>query len=252
MITATELSAYLNDFLSTDKFRDYCPNGLQVQGRSRIQKIVTGVTACQALIDQAIAQKADAILVHHGYFWKGELAEIVGLKRNRIASLLAHDINLFAYHLPLDAHLKIGNNMQLAKKLNITVENQHEIDGIPNLLWQGCLETAMPANELCAHIQKQLGQMPLHVEGNNTPIKTIAWCTGAAQDFIEHAYALNCDAFITGEVSERTVHIARENNRHFFGCGHHATERYGVQALGEHLTQKFQIETQFIDIPNPV
>lgn len=250
MIKKDDLAIYLAKLLNIDAIHDYCPNGLQVEGRDDIRKIVTGVTACQSLLDQALNAGADAVLVHHGYFWKGESSVITGLKKRRLSTLIKHDMNLFAYHLPLDIHLELGNNQQLAKKLQFNVIDQVHIDGLP-LLWRGELSTPVSGSEFNAKIANVLERKPLHIVADRH-ISQIAWCTGAAQDFIEHAVALNVDAYLTGEVSERTVHTAREYDIHFFAAGHHATERYGIQALGDHLAQRFDLEHEFIDIENPV
>lgn len=245
-----DLENYLNQLLKPEDFKDYCPNGLQVEGKKTIKKIITGVTACQALIDQAIEKKADALVVHHGYFWGGENPCIIGMKKNRLAALLNNDINLFAYHLPLDAHVEFGNNVELAKKLNINVDiNQERVNP---LLFNGTLNTPMSGEDFSAHINNALSHEPLFIPGRKNKITKIAWCTGAAQDFIEEAHAMGVDAFLTGEVSERTVHFARENNIHFFAAGHHATEKYGIKALGNHLAEKFELACEFIDIENPV
>ena len=245
-----ELENYLNQLLQPEDFKDYCPNGLQVEGKHDIQKIITGVTACQDLIDKAIEKNADAILVHHGYFWTGENSCITGMKKNRIASLLKNEINLYAYHLPLDAHVEFGNNVQLAKKLNIAIEFN---DGRENpFLFTGSLKNPMSGEDFSLYVNKILSREPLFISSHKKKIKTLAWCTGAAQDYIEEAHSLGVDAFLTGEVSERTVHFARENDIHFFAAGHHATEKYGVQALGDHLVEKFGVDCEFIDIGNPV
>jgi dinuclear metal center YbgI/SA1388 family protein len=236
------LDALLQPYL----FEDYCPNGLQVEGKSSVKKLVTGVTASQALIEEAIAWQADAILVHHGYFWKNENPAIVGMKQRRLKKLLKYDINLFAYHLPLDAHAELGNNIQLAKQLNINVTNSFADIGLV-----GKLESPLSAEKFAQFIAKKLQREPLFIVGGDHIINTIAWCTGAAQSFIEKVLPLDVDAFLTGEVSEPTVHIARENKLHFFAAGHHATERYGVQAVGEHLGRCLDIEHRFIDIDNP-
>lgn len=252
MITRAELVNYLDDFLQTQKISDYCPNGLQIEGKTPIKKIITGVTACQQLIDQAIAEQADAVIVHHGFFWKNENPTITGIKQKRIAALLNKQINLLAYHLPLDIHPVVGNNAQLGLQLALTARERININGVPDLLYVGNLAEPMLAEDFATLITKQLARKPLHIKGSTAQIKTIAWCTGAAQDFINYAYQYDCDAYLTGEASEQTVHIARENDKHFFAAGHHATERYGIKALGEHLAQKFNLEQQFIDVDNPV
>ncbi|WP_341501239.1 Nif3-like dinuclear metal center hexameric protein [Gallaecimonas sp. GXIMD4217] len=246
------LIQYLDELLKPKLFRDYAPNGLQVEGRRQVRKVLTGVTASQALLDEAVAWGADAVLVHHGYFWKGEPAEITGMKKRRLATLLANDINLLAYHLPLDAHDGIGNNVQLARVLDL--ETSGALDGElgRGLVLHGTLAEPMTAAELSEHISRRLGREPLHLPGGPERIRTIAWCTGGAQDYIELAVSHGIDAFISGEVSERTFHTAQEAGIHYFGAGHHATERYGIQALGEHLAEKFELDVRFVDLPNPV
>lgn len=252
MITCSKLTSYLNTLLDVKAFSDYAPNGLQVQGKSEIKKIVTGVSASQALLDAAVALNADAILVHHGYFWRGEDPCLVGIARQRIATLLKHDINLLAYHLPLDAHAELGNNAQLAKRLDIQIEAEFSGGEKPALGRLGQLTTAMSGDDLKAHVQQQLQREPLYIRGRCDVVKKIAWCTGAAQDLIQAAASYGVDAFITGEVSERTVHIARETGIHFYAAGHHATERYGVMALAQHIATTFDVESEFVDIANPV
>lgn len=249
MTDRLEITRYINELLKVDQFQDYCPNGLQVEGRNAIEHIVSGVTASQALIEAAIKQQADALLVHHGYFWKGEEPCIIGLKRERIVRLLENDINLLAYHLPLDAHPELGNNAQLAKQLGLQVEG---VAGETGLIWYGSLPTPCTAAELGNRIDTALGRTPLYIEGSEGPISRVAWCSGAAHGYIEQAAALGVQAFISGEISEQTVHVARELGLDYFSAGHHATERYGVQALGEHLAGRFAIRHTFIDIKNPV
>ena len=246
------LATYLEQQLSTAQYKDYCPNGLQVQGKSQVNKLVTGVSACLALLNAAHVQQADAILVHHGYFWRGESACIVGAKYQRLQLLLQQDISLLAYHLPLDAHPVWGNNVQLAQVLGI--KNQGPINHIaaPELLFHGQLDDPMSGETFKQHIATTLAREPLHIAGDAPTIQRIAWCTGGAQSYIDDAIAAGVDAYLTGEASEQTVHAAREAGIHFFAAGHHATERYGVQALGQHLAQHFGIEHQFIDIDNPV
>lgn len=251
MVQLTELLDYTGDLLEVERFRDYCPNGLQVEGRDQINKIVTGVTANQELLDKAAAEGADAILVHHGYFWKGEDPRIIGMKYRRLRCLMDNQISLIGYHLPLDAHPIYGNNAQLAAKLGLSVEGSFGQDE-PAIGMYGRLPEPTPINDFLDNINSVLGQAPLHIAGEMDAIQSIAWCTGAAQSYIEQAINLGVDAYLTGEVSEQTVHIARENGIHFISAGHHATERYGIQALGEHLSQHFGIEQQFIDIQNPV
>lgn len=249
MTDRQNITRYIDELLNVSQFNDYCPNGLQVEGCTEIAHIVSGVTASQALIEAAIEQQADVLLVHHGYFWKGEEPCITGLKRERIVRLLENDINLLAYHLPLDAHPELGNNAQLAKKLGLQVEGTA---GDTGLIWYGSLSAACTASELAARIDTALDRAPLYIEGGEGPISRVAWCTGAAQGYIEQAAALGVQAFISGEISEQTVHQARELGLNYYSAGHHATERYGVQALGEHLAEHFGIRHSFVDIDNPV
>lgn len=244
-----ELENYLNQLLDISRFRDYCPNGLQVEGRDRIHKIVTGVTASLELLETAIAYKADTVLVHHGYFWRGEDACITGMKGRRIAMLIKNELNLFAYHLPLDIHPQLGNNAQLAKRLEFVETGRF---GEQDIAIRGELIKAMPLHALSAKISLSLAREPLVVGNSDRTIKKIAWCTGAAQSYFDAAIAQGIDVFITGEISEQTVHAARESGVAFIAAGHHATERYGVQALGEHLAREFGIQHQFVDIDNPV
>ena len=242
----------LNQTLRPEQFNDYCPNGLQVEGRSTVAKLVTGVTACQALIDRALDVGADAILVHHGYFWKGEDPCVKGMKKQRLAALLKADVSLLAYHLPLDVHPELGNNVQLAQRLKLTVEGGLEPDKANSIGLYGQLPEAIDSQALSQLIEQALGRKPLHIAGSDKAIKKVGWCTGSAQGYIQNAIELGLDAYITGEVSESTVHTARESGVHFYSAGHHATERYGVQALGNYLAKEFGIEHQFIDIENPV
>jgi dinuclear metal center YbgI/SA1388 family protein len=243
------LNTYLNEILQPTRFADYCPNGLQVEGRQEINKIVTGVTASQALIDAAIASNADTILVHHGYFWRGEPAEIVGIKKRRIQTLLRHDINLFAYHLPLDAHPEFGNNVMLGKQLGFSIEAWLDDK---QMVAKAMLPKPMTLAALSELINMRLGRTPQVIAGSKSTIQTVAWCTGAAQQYIDTAIASAIDVFISGEISEQTVHAVRESNTAYIAAGHHATERYGIQALGNHLAKQFKLEHEFIDIDNPV
>jgi dinuclear metal center YbgI/SA1388 family protein len=252
MITLKELVDYTDILLSVEKFDDYCPNGLQVEGRAEAGLLVTGVTASMDLIEAAIGAGADALLVHHGYFWKGEDARITGMKRARLHRLLATDTSLLAYHLPLDAHPELGNNAQLARVLGIEAAGTFGDDGGMQLAQHGVLPAPLDGAALADLIHQRLGREPLHIPGSQGMIRRLGWCTGAAQTYIDAAVDLGLDAFISGEISEQTVHVARECGLHYFAAGHHATERYGVRALGEHLADRFGIRQQFIDIDNPV
>jgi len=245
----TELQDYLDQLLETARFRDYCPNGLQVEGRDTIRRIVTGVTASQALLEAAIACDADAIIVHHGYFWRGEDGRIAGTRKTRLASLLRHDINLFAFHLPLDAHPELGNNAQLARLMGWTVEGRFAEQEIG---FFGALATDTSAAEVADALAAKLDRQPLLIGDASRNVRRIAWCTGAAQDYFEQALAVGADLYVSGEISEQTVHLARESGAPFIAAGHHATERYGVQALGAHLAERFGLECRFIEIDNPV
>jgi dinuclear metal center YbgI/SA1388 family protein len=249
MASLHEITRFCDDLLQSDAFNDYCPNGLQVQGAPEVKRIVTGVTASQALIDAAVDWNADLILVHHGYFWKGEDPRITGMKHRRIASLIRHDVSLLAYHLPLDAHGELGNNAQLGQVLGFEVDGPLNRENIGLL---GHLATPLGLEELGRHVEHCLGRSPQLIVAGDRPVKHIGWCTGAAQSYLEQAAAAGMDAFLSGEISEQTVHAARELGIHYIAAGHHATERYGVQALGEKLASEFSLVHHFIDIPNPV
>jgi dinuclear metal center YbgI/SA1388 family protein len=240
--------------LDAAAFSDYCPNGLQVDpcrgSDLLVRRLITGVTASQAMIDAAADARADVLMVHHGFFWKSEDPRIVGLKARRIAALVRAGIALVAYHLPLDAHPELGNNRQLAQVLGIAAPRP--LDAAGSLLWCGELPAPLSGDALAAAVSRALGREPLHIHVLERPIRTIAWCTGAAQGQIEQAAAAGVDAYLSGEVSEQTTHLARELGLDYFGAGHHATERYGVQALGAHLARTFGIDHRFIDLPNPV
>lgn len=234
--------------LEPGRFEDYCPNGLQVEGRREIRCIVSGVTASHALILAAIERRADLILVHHGYFWRGEAQPVVGMKRRRLQSLLQHDINLVAYHLPLDAHPELGNNAQLGRRLGLLTDSLLRADGVGLV---GHLTKPLPAAAFAEVIGSALGRPPIWVDAGEAPVRRVAWCTGGAQSMLAAAAAQGVDAFISGEISEQTTHEARELGVHYFAAGHHATERYGPQALGEWCAQRFGVEHVFVDIPNP-
>jgi len=243
------LQRYLDDLLDAARFKDYCPNGLQVEGASDVSKIVCGVTASLALIDRAIAQGAQAILVHHGWFWRGEDGRVTGLRRARMARMLAHDINLFAYHLPLDAHPELGNNAQLGRVLGLRPTGT---TGEQGLMWLGEPEQPMTAGELSRHAAGVLAREPLLVGDSQRTVHRVAWCTGGAQGMFEQAIDAGADVYLTGEISEQTTHLARESGVPFIAAGHHATERYGVSALGAHLAGRFGLSVSFVDVDNPV
>ena len=252
-VSSLEFEQYLTTLLKPSKIRDFCPNGLQIQGSERISKVVTGVTATQALIDVAVKLKADAILVHHGYFWKNESYVIRGMKHKRIKALINNDINLFAYHLPLDIHPVLGNNAQLAKLFGINVTGPLEVGNENSVAIRGEFEQPITGSALQTLISTTLKRECLHIQPfSEKPIKTIAWCSGGGQNYIELAAEQGIDAFISGEMSEQTTHVAQEMDIHFFAAGHHATERYGAKALGEHLAKELGVEVHFIDIDNPV
>jgi dinuclear metal center YbgI/SA1388 family protein len=238
----------LDQELEPGRFQDYCPNGLQVEGCSRIARLVSGVTASYALITAAIERDADLVLVHHGYFWRGEPQPITGMKRQRLQALLQHQINLVAYHLPLDAHPRLGNNAQLGQRLGLIVDGALREDGVGLV---GRLPEARSGREFADAIAAALGREPLWISGGSHPVRRLAWCTGGAQSMLAAAAALGVDAFISGEISEQTTHEAREMGVHYFAAGHHATERYGPQALGDWCAERFGLEHRFIDIPNP-
>ncbi len=239
----------LDGWLEPARFKDYSPNGLQVEGRREVGKILAGVTASQALIDAAIAGQADAILVHHGWFWKGEDARVTGIKKTRLASLLAHDISLIAYHLPLDAHPELGNNAQLARVLGLQPQGQ---GGEQGLLWHGAPDAPLALSELTARCASRLARLPLVIGDADRPVRRVAWCTGGAQGYFADAIALGVDAFITGEASEYCCHLARETGVGFISAGHHATERYGIAALAARLKDAHALDCAFLDLDNPI
>jgi|TARA_B100000929_G_scaffold193774_1_gene153650 dinuclear metal center YbgI/SA1388 family protein len=247
-----QLVAACDHQLRATQFKDFTVNGLQVEGREQVRRVMTGVTACQALLEEAVAWQADMVLVHHGYFWKNEPVPITGMKQRRIKTLLANDISLLAYHLPLDAHAEMGNNAQLAKRLGWKVEGCLDGELGEGLLWSGRLVTPQSVSALAQQVGVILEREPLVVEApSREPIERIAWCTGGAQDMITAAYEAGAQVFISGEISERTTHLAREMGIHYLAAGHHATERYGVQAMGEWLASEFGVEHRFVDIDNP-
>ncbi len=259
-IKCEALLGYLDELLKPGMFKDYCPNGLQIQGKSTIQRLITGVTASQDFLDAAIEQKADAVLVHHGYFWKGEQPNITGTKYHRVRALIEAGVNLFAYHLPLDCHPEFGNNAQLGQRIGIQ-RLGHLTPGQPNDPGDiGCFDRPLTLSELEDRLIKDLGQKPLIIPGQSSlkpldsayKVEKVAWCTGGAQSYFERAIAQSVDVYITGEISEPMVHLARESGVTYVAAGHHATERYGALSLGNHLAEHFGLEVEFIDIDNPV
>ncbi len=244
-----ELRDYTAQLLQTQLFNDYCPNGLQVEGRAEVLKIATAVSASQAVIDAAAAWGADALLAHHGFFWRNEAAPIVGIKKNRIGKLLAHEMSLLAYHLPLDAHEQLGNNAELARLMGWRLAARH---GEHNLLNVGELNAASSLADLAAQLASNLHRVAQVVVGDGREIRRVAWCTGGAQGYFEQAIAHGVDAYITGEISEPSFHLAQESGVAFIAAGHHATEQFGIQALGAHLAEKFKLTHQFFNQDNPI
>jgi dinuclear metal center YbgI/SA1388 family protein len=247
-----ELETLLNTLLESAKFADYSPNGLQVEGRTEIRRLVAGVSASQRLIDAAVKRSADALVVHHGFFWKGENPCLVGYRRRRVATLLAHDLNLFAYHLPLDAHPELGNNAQWAKAMGWRVCGRF---GRQDTGFWGELPKPCRLVKLTAQLTKTLERPPLVIGDENRAIRRIAWCSGGAQGYIEDLLALaetaGIDAYLSGEISDQTPHVAAENHIAYLACGHHASERFGPRALAAWLQANAGLECEFIDCPNP-
>lgn len=247
-VSLHELVAYCDNHLASQGVKDYCPNGLQVEASEHIHCLATAVTANEAAIDAAIAIGADVLLVHHGYFWRGEHEALRGMKGRRIGKLFRHGISLLAYHLPLDTHPVLGNNAQLGRKLGWEGFAASE-DG---LIWMAHFDEPVEVTDLLAEVLRVLGREPLHIPADTLSVSKVAWCTGAAQSMLPMAEALGAELFLSGEISEPTVHQAREMGIHYVAAGHHATERYGVQALGQHLGEHFGIAHHFIEIANPV
>ena len=246
-----ELTRYLDQYLEADRFKDYCPNGLQVEGRAEVQRVVCGVTANQALVAAAVQRGADAVLVHHGWFWRGESGAITGFRRARLKALLAADINLIAYHLPLDAHAEVGNNVELARLAGWVEEGRF---GDQNIACYGTPKTPTSLPQMTALLAGILGRVPTVIDGGaaQRPIRRVAWCSGGGEGMFERAIELGADAFVSGEVSEACVHLARETGTAFLVAGHHATERFGVQAVAAHLAERFALDCEYVDIDSPV
>jgi len=249
MTDAKTLGQTLDALLQPEKFRDYGPNGLQVEGDREVRLLVSGVTASRALIEAAIEAGADAILVHHGLFWRGQDGRVTGWMRERLRLLLTHGIHLFAYHLPLDAHPELGNNAQLGRVLGLRVDGRFGEQDL-GLLGTGEQVWAQP-QALADHVATTLGRSVTCVGDARRVVRRVAWCTGGAQSYFEAAIAAGVDAFITGEISEPQAHLARETGVAFLACGHHATERYGAPAVGAHVSQVLGLSHQFIEIDNP-
>ena len=252
MAQLKEIIQWCDETLNTHEFKDYAPNGLQIEGRSDVQKILCAVTASQEAIEAAIAQNADLLLVHHGYFWKGEPYPITGMRGKRIKSLIQHDISLVGYHLPLDSHPTLGNNAAIAECLaleNLQALDPSERHPIGNI---GFLKQALSATEFRDYLTARLGFNTIHLPAEKNQIQKVGFCTGAAQDFIGKAAEQGCDAFISGEVSERTYYEAKELDVHYYACGHHATERYGVQRLAKAISEQFNIEYSYFELNNPI
>ncbi|EXI66357.1 MAG: metal-binding protein [Candidatus Accumulibacter adjunctus] len=244
-----ELTRYLDDLLEPGRFRDYCPNGLQVEGRPEISRLVAGVSATQQLLDTAVEHAADTILVHHGWFWRGEDGRVTGIRKTRLQTLLCHDINLYAFHLPLDSHPELGNNVQLARHLDWIPDGRF---GEQDLGWLGQLTLPVPARELAERVALTLQRPPLLLGDGERLVRRVAWCSGGAQGMFEQAIALGVDLYLTGEASEPSTHLARESGVAYLAAGHHASERYGVMALAAHLAERFTLDCRFVDLDNPV
>jgi len=248
MAQRDDIESAMNSLLEPGRLRDYGPNGLQVEGRAEVRRIVCGVTASRALIEAALRDEADAILVHHGLFWRGQDGRITGWLKARLQLLLGAEVSLFAYHLPLDAHPRLGNNAQLGRRLGLEADARF---GEQDLGFIGPLAEAPGLDDFARRVERALARAPLVVAGDGRPLRRIAWCTGGAQGYFEAAIAAGADAYLTGEISEPQAHYARETGVAFLACGHHATERYGVQALTAHIAEQFGLEHAFIDIDNP-
>lgn len=248
MAARTAVENYLNQLLQPERFKDYGPNGLQVEGRAEIRHVVSGVTASLDLIDAAIEAQADALFVHHGLFWRGHDGRLTGWLKKRVERLLAHGINLFAYHLPLDAHAVFGNNAQWAARMGWQIEGRF---GEQDLGFWGASAQLIDVDTLALQIARVLGRQPVVAAGDGRPLKRVAWCTGGAQGFFEGAIGVGADVYLTGEISEPQAHLAKETGVAFLACGHHATERWGALAVGQALADELGLSHQFIDLDNP-
>ena len=246
MTARAHIDSYLQALLQPDAFKDYGPNGLQIEGAPEVRRIVSGVTASLAFIEAAIAAGADTLLVHHGLFWRGQDGRLVGWLAQRVRRLMAANVNLYAYHLPLDAHGEFGNNAQLGLRLGLVADARF---GEQALGFIGPVNVSL--DMLAATVHQQLGRAPLLVPGDGGPLRRVAWCTGGAQGYFEAAIAAGADAFLTGEISEPQAHLARETGVAFLACGHHATERYGAPAVAANVAAQFGLEHHFIEIENP-
>ena len=252
MAKLQDIIQWCDQTLKSPEFKDYAPNGLQIEGKTEVHKILAAVTASQDAIDAAIRENADLLLVHHGYFWKGEAYPITGMRGKRIKSLIQHDISLLAYHLPLDSHPSLGNNAAIADLLKLErIEALDPSEGHPigNI---GYLNQPMPVEDFKKFVSEKLKFDAIHLPADKTMIEKVGFCTGGAQDFIIKAAEQGCDAYISGEVSERTFYEAKELGVHYFACGHHATERYGVQRLGQAISEQFDIEYVYFELNNPI
>lgn len=252
MIERVKLVDFLADFLKCNKYKDYAPNGLQVEGTEVIDRVCSAVSVSEDVIDQAVEFGANLLLVHHGFFWKGESQVLTGIKGKRIAKLFNHGINLCAYHLPLDAHKELGNNAALASLFKVDNVTSHAVNQVDDLLWIGTLQKPYLPLDLRTELSIYFNNNVTYVGPDHKSIKKIGWCSGAAQDFIEDAANLGVEAYISGEISERTYYQAHELNIPYFACGHHATERLGIKNLGEYVANKFNLEHKFIDVLNPI
>lgn len=252
MVVLNELVRYTSELLQVERYQDYCPNGLQVEGRREVSRLISGVTASQALLDAAAKARGDAILVHHGYFWRGEDPAVTGIKKRRLETLLREGMSLLAYHLPLDGHARFGNNVRLAQVLGLQIAGAFGPGPDGGIARFGELPEPRSPGQFALHLEQRLGRVPLAVVAGDRPVHRVGWCTGAAQDYIAEAAGLGLDAYLSGEVSEQTVHQARELGIHYFAAGHHATERYGVQALGDHLADRFGLRHTYLELENPV